>query len=120
MTAPKWAQDLILDVLVKHEYDRIPDMVWRHRSGVHSSGTCYTYRIVLSAGTDRTDAKLVLLHELAHWLLPMYERHSPRFWRLAWQLYREYRLPIRYTLQREASYRKGARAAYANLRRNGS
>ena len=67
-------------------------------------------RVHVTAGTDRTDQKLVLLHELAHWLTPK-EHHSGRFWDTAWRLYRRYGVPIRYAKLREGAYRKGALVA---------
>ena len=67
-------------------------------------------RIHVTAGTDRADQKLVLLHELAHWLTPK-DHHSPRFWDKAWELYRRYRVPLRYARIREGNYRKGALVA---------
>jgi len=73
-------------------------------------------RVHVTAGTDRTDQKLVLLHELAHWLCDVGEHHGARFWDKAWQLYRRYRVPIRYARKREGNYRKGAALAYARSR----
>ena len=70
---PKWAQDLMLDASVWWESQgnkvRSYNLVWRRRSkGRYSSGTTYLIgtRIVVTAGSDRLDAKLILLHELAH------------------------------------------------------
>ena len=81
----------------------------------HSSGRAWqSGRIHVTAGTDRKDQKLVLLHELAHWLTPK-DHHSPRFWDKAWELYRRYRVPLRYARIREGNYRKGALVA-ANRR----
>ena len=60
----------------------------------------------------RTEQKIVLLHELAHWLLPVGEHHSPAFWDKAWSLFRRYRCPIKVALAREGNYLKGAVAAY--------
>ena len=83
---------------------------------VGSSGHCryslFGTRIVITAGTDRKDQKLVLLHELAHWLSPKNEGHGPAFWDKTWELFRRYNVPIRYAKKREGNYRKGAIAAY--------
>ena len=132
MKPPKWALDLTRDVVI-YLIDQgvqvsLPLVKWRHCFRVTSSGTCYPHYISISAGLSRIDAKLVLLHELSHWGLPEYknkywvfhfdwdiknhEGHTPRFWALAWQLYRHYKLPIRYCKQREGEYRKGALIAY--------
>ena len=75
-----------------------------------SSGYATAFRIHVTAGTDRTDQKLVLLHELAHWLTPK-DHHSPRFWDKAWELFRRYGVPLRYAKVREGNYRKGALVA---------
>jgi hypothetical protein len=126
MNTPKWAQDLILDAILyiqstTHLTPELPDIHWRHptngskyfpkrRAG--SSGVCYRTHITICGGSNRIDCKLVILHELAHWARPWGEHHSSDFWDLCWQLYREYKLPIRYCKQREVEYRKGALAAY--------
>ena len=73
-------------------------------------------RVHVTAGSDRKDQKLVLLHELAHWLLPAGEHHGADFWDKAWELYRRYKVPIRYAKAREGNYRKGAIAAYRRSR----
>ena len=81
-----------------------------------SSGRCrtrwYGTLIIITAGTDHKDQKLVLLHELAHWLSPKNEGHGPAFWDKTWELFRRYNVPIRYAKKREGNYRKGAIAAY--------
>ncbi len=63
------------------------------------------------AGTDKVDQKIVLLHELAHWVNPQVAAHTAQFWDLAWVLFRQYRLPVQRTLVREGNYRRGALAA---------
>jgi hypothetical protein len=91
--------------------------------GTCYSGTCYKDRIVLTKGkyAGKKDGKLVLLHELAHWLLPWGEHHSERFWDKAFELYRRYGVPMRYAKNREARYRKKASKAYLkNLRKSKS
>jgi len=85
---------------------------WRR---VGSSGHCregLITRIVITAGTDRKDQKLVLLHELAHWLSSRKENHGPIFWDKAWELFRRYNVPIQYAKKRSGDYRKEAIAAY--------
>ena len=141
MNTPKWAQDLILDAILFIQSKtsltpELPDIKWRQsHTGWDSkknkpslrkcsSGVCHSNHITIVAGKDRADCKLVILHELAHWALPIkkehwveHEGHTPRFWDLAWQLYREYKLPINYCKQRETEYRKGALAAYHRTRK---
>lgn len=63
------------------------------------------------AGRDPVDQRLVLCHEIAHWLGAPKEGHSPAFWRRAWRLYRRYRVPIYYALAREGDFH-GAIEAY--------
>lgn len=127
---PKWAQDLVLRVALDEGRDDLPDVIWRRSKQFTSSGRAGRGRVVVSAahGNQRrqipwrnglgargvvsafVDQKIVLLHELAHWLTPD-EHHSPRFWDKAWELYHRYRVPIRYAKLREGAYRKGALVA---------
>jgi hypothetical protein len=67
--------------------------------------------ISVVAGRDPLDQRLVLCHELAHWLGPPNQGHSQAFWRRAWQLYRRYRVPIYYALAREGDF-QGAIETY--------
>jgi len=111
---PKWAEDLLLDACVYLGLDDIPDLSWRKTKHNYSSGRCQYYstpRIVVSAGKNRFDQKLVLLHEIAHAANPK-QHHSDKFWDTAWNLYRWAKLPIRKTLQNEGNYKKGAITAY--------
>lgn len=136
MNTPKWAQDLILDAMLYLEskgiQGELPDVKWRqshtawnfkaNRPALRkvSSGVCHTRHITIVQGKDRTDTKLVILHELAHWVLPDkggHEGHTPKFWDIAWMLYREFKLPVRYCLTREQNYRKGAVVAYRKSKR---
>jgi len=121
MNPPKWAQGLTLNAILYLQSTRyvgleLPRLTWRHAHNRScSSGISWHDRskgINVNAGTDRTDAKLVLLHELAHWARPLGESHSDAFWDLAWELYRWAKLPMRYCKWREAEYRKGSIAAY--------
>ena len=119
---PKWAQDLMLDASVWWESQgnkvRSYNLVWRRRSkGRYSSGTTYLIgtRIVVTAGSDRLDAKLILLHELAHSLTVNDYKHGSEFWDVAWTLYRWAKLPMKYCKLREFTYRKEAKAGYARV-----
>ena len=119
---PIWAQNLLLSALLyweaQHGQVPVPALEWRRGAKSSSSGRTAPRldnrdkgRIVITAGSDRADAKLVLLHEIGHWLTPM-DHHSDRFWDVAWELYRWAKLPVRYCLWREGNYRTGAVAAY--------
>jgi len=142
---PRWAEKLTLDALVYLEdlgYKvPTPAIIWRHGQQQFSSGRTYLPdKIIITAGKNRLDTKLVLLHELAHTVAgnkPVYldvkratkqgwrflqeptepliigtRSHTSEFWDIAWKLYRWAKLPIRYCQQREYIYRKGAISAY--------
>ncbi len=116
---PQWAQDLAIRVALDEECVTLPEITWRRSkwndlsSGHSKNGQ---EAITITAGKDRKDQKLVLLHELAHWLMPGDEHHGSAFWDKAWQLYRRYGVPLRYAKEREGNYRKGALAAYRRNR----
>lgn len=128
---PKWIQDLTINTLVEFSPDGdIPIIKVRQSQDRYSSGCCnaVTGAISLNLGTDRTDGKLVLLHELCHWMRPriskaygdgqyrkefsVCEGHTDGFWDLVWKVYRWAGLPIRYCYKRESSYKVGAIKAY--------
>lgn len=88
---------------------RIGSYTWKDR-GSSGSTDLERDRIVVTAGASRLDAKLVLLHELAHHVTKAW--HTPAFWDVAWKLYRWAKLPILYVKRREGHYRKGALVAY--------
>lgn len=138
MKMPKWASDLLLKVLIDYKCFDKPTIEWRRRHArkgstiingsiipttrprkAGSSGVCYNNgRIVITAGSLRRDQKLVFLHEMAHWLMPAGEYHGKAFWDLAFELYRRYKVPMHYALDREKGYRKEAEFAYKrNLQR---
>jgi hypothetical protein len=119
---PVWAFKLTLRVCV--ECDRpMPRMTWHKGTASYSSGRTWLStngerpRVHLTAGTDTKDQRLVLLHELAHAMLPASEHHSDRFWKLAFLLYKRYGVPIRYATKREANYRKNSAFGVAAIRR---
>ena len=124
----------------------LPLLTWRHSSHECSSGHASHDRksITITVGKSRLDQKLVLLHEIAHTVTesdirylnieqakkrgwhftqeptqPIISKricHTGKFWDTAWELYRWAKLPIRYCLQRETEYRKGAAVAYRRSR----
>ena len=90
----------------------MPILRWRRRdrtgsSGVtrHGSGT-----VSVSAGTDEVDARVTLLHELAHWIGPAPLRrrrrriahHDARFWTDAFALYATHGVPAGAALRLES------------------
>jgi hypothetical protein len=62
--------------------------------------------------------RIVLLHELAHWLLPIDVHHSDEFWDKAWELFRRYKVPIRLALRTEGTSRGESYQAYRRGLRN--
>lgn len=135
-STPIWVQNLVLNALLYlqsldyQDANKFPDIVWRHghitdihwdskrRKNItivtprkYSSGRCYPSAIHITAGSDRMDCKLVILHELAHWVKDK-RGHSAEFWDTVWVLYHWAKLPIRYCLQREKNYRKGSILSY--------
>jgi hypothetical protein len=123
---PKWANKLIDRVCADRGVSR-PAVIWRKFSRESSSGCCWTTlnKIQVNAGRSRRDARLVLLHELAHAIRGeikataasgIVHYHDEQFWRIAFTLYREYSVPMKYAVTREASYRDGSTAAYAKMR----
>lgn len=119
---PKWAQDLTINALIYLDSEgiklNVPTLDWKHSNRDSSSGACWfkSARIVVRAGSDRVDAKMVLLHEIAHL---QGKGHTDRFWDIAWMLYRWAKLPIRYCKEREGDYMKGALVAYRRSIRKG-
>lgn len=124
MKTPKWAENLYLEALTYLESKGfnppIAPLSWRHGSYNLSSGHCKWdgKGITITAGKNRLDQKLVLLHETAHLIGNKHEHHSPRFWDIAWDLYRTFKIPINYVKKREYSYKKEAIAAYKRNRQS--
>ncbi len=123
MNPPKWAQEMTLKALLWWEAqgNKAPifRLDWGRRSADYSSGVSWDRekKIFVRQGTSRLDARLVLLHEVAHQLQPRLKRyasrsHTSQFWSTAWALYRYFKLPIRYCLDREGDYKVGAVVAY--------
>ena len=80
--------------VVEREGCEVPSIRWYYRDHPGSSGCTYTgsarHRgIALTLGTDHACARIVLLHELAHWLTPEDRGHGVVFWETAFRLYRE-------------------------------
>lgn len=91
---PLWATDLLAEVGAGEGFS--PEsitLVWRRRRGdSYSSGRAWTEtrRIVVTAGSDRVEARLTLLHEIAHIISPAAEHHGREFYRTAWRLFLTY------------------------------
>lgn len=80
------------------------------------TGRLVTFRgsVAVSAGTSEKDAKLVLLHELAHWVCTRgkSEGHTVRFWKKAFELYKRYGIDMEYAFSREKDYKQTAVSVY--------
>ncbi|KKN18478.1 hypothetical protein LCGC14_0955360 [marine sediment metagenome] len=111
---PQWATELAREV-TDAEGTRMPTIDWREDGSMYTGGRTWTFRgrILINAGTDLADQKLVLLHELAHAVLPPHVNHSARFWATAFRLYREHGLDLKDSWQRERSYKQQATRAAA-------
>lgn len=130
---PAWAEQMILTVAAEHRR-RAPDVEWiQVRTHTRTAGNASVERadIVLTdqkarrvqvridgggckkrGRMEKQYARLVLLHELAHWLRPQSEIHSREFWVQAFVLYRRFRVPMAYALRSEAEYKQGALDGY--------
>jgi hypothetical protein len=80
-----------------------------------SSGRTWsqTGRVVITAGSDPLDARVVLIHELAHLAVGEGHGHDGAFWDRDMELLSRYLKPaeLPYAVTRETGYRKGARTA---------
>ena len=121
MNPPAWAERIVRQV-ARSRRRRPPELRWRRTRRLRSAGSADSPvragvgGVSIAAGRDPVDQRLVLCHELAHWLGPPDEGHSLTFWLRAWRLYREYRVPIHYALAREGEF-EGAVQAYKWLLR---
>ncbi len=94
--APGWAAPLVVRVCVEAGVPQPARLRWSSRDRERSSGVTRhaTGFVGVSAGTDPTDARQTLLHELAHWLAPLRGRrrrgtrhHDRHFYEVAFGLY---------------------------------
>lgn len=118
MSAPLWANQLTAQVCEAAGV-KTPQLRWRTKpKSFHSTGrTTYPNiqvpngRITVTAGYDKRDQLLVMLHELAHHLTPK-SFHNADFWAMAFDLYEVYNI-AEYAATREHGYKAGARAEIA-------
>ena len=121
MNPPIWAERIVREV-ARARRRRPPELRWRRARRLRSAGSADSPKkadaggISIAAGRDPVDQRLVLCHELAHWLSRPDEGHTMAFWLRAWRLYRRYRVPIHYALAREGEF-EGAVQAYKELLR---
>jgi hypothetical protein len=68
-------------------------------------------RIIINASDDRLENRITLLHETAHhiaYLRTGFVFHDDRFWRLCWQIYLTYRIPLHAAVLSEFGYMAAA------------
>jgi hypothetical protein len=109
--APAWARTLVLAICAEAGAPT-PRLTWRNRDRPTSSGVARRSLGAISvvAGRDPMDARLTLLHELAHWLAPAARRRSRRrvahhdraFYAIAFDLYRRHGVPDAFAVAAES------------------
>ena len=112
---PTWATELIERVCSECERPVPPVVQWQRGTRRGYSGRAWSGKkihIRVGPKTPRWEQKLVVLHELAHYMLPTGEHHNERFWTLAFLFYRRYGVPVRKALANERTYRLTAVAGY--------
>lgn len=80
----------MVDRVVEREGIERPPIRWHFREAKYTTGTTWHKRnrgIALTLGTDHLEARVVTLHEIAHWMTPKHH-HDAEFWRVAFWLYR--------------------------------
>lgn len=122
---PAWARTLIDDVLTAEGIDPgSVSVTWRRarwRQGTffrippskYSAGHAWVASLTISAGSDRVDQRLSVLHELAHVIRcrqDLTAHHDETFWLIFWRLFLTYGRGItnKYALWREGRYMIGA------------
>ncbi len=124
MSAPAWADRIVREV-ARARRRPPPTVRWRRRRSLRSAGSADSHQhrdggvVSVAAGRDPVDQRLVLCHELAHWLGRPGEGHTLAFWMRAWRLYRRYRVPTYHALAREGAF-NGAIEGYRRLLRRRS
>ena len=119
VTPPPWATELTA-VVCADAGVAPPRLSWRRRTSERSSGVTLPDigQISVRAGSDLLDARLTLLHELAHWLTPTSrparrrrtEHHGRAFYATAFELYRRHGIPDADAIRLEARrYRSALR-----------
>lgn len=105
---PVWAERLLSEAWQRHSLGQAPTLAWRKSkiatlsTGRYSPGKNH---IVVTAGSDRIDQKVVLLHELAHALTPKHI-HDKTFWTCFWMLVKWHgKLNLLAVMHRELRYK---------------
>lgn len=133
---PEWAIELIEQVCKDYKRTKPGVFLWTSKDRRSTSGTTwysktksgkpiYVYtknlkrkrfwgKISVNAGTDINDQRLVLLHELAHWVAGKSKSigHNTKFWKTAYELYERYGVDMNYAFEREKGYKQTAVTVY--------
>jgi hypothetical protein len=121
-----WIIELAKQVALDEGRTDVPEIkLIRQKYGFYCSGHTHYHldetfnKITIAKGkhAKKKEIKLVVLHEIAHWLMPYAEHHSEAFWDKAFELYRRYKIPMYYARRREGEYRKSAYSAYKKNRK---
>ncbi len=134
---PEWATELFVQVC--KDYNRgLPSLFkWYNCNRMYSTGvtrsswykrhvrlkngklkTVQWYgEVSVRAGSSEENAKLVLLHELAHHIVGRSKTgrgqgHTMKFWKLAFELYERYGMNMEYAYSKEKGYKAKATPAY--------
>ena len=106
LSSPRWGRVLIRQVAADYGRAYVPRVRWTCPSDGATLGGCQppdldspepkvrAGEIFLAARLDEQGQRYVLVHELAHWLLPLHEEHSHRFNQIASELYKKHMSPF--------------------------
>ena len=90
---PDWAAKLCQIVAQAYERTDLPTLIWRNQTKFKSSSGMSQatfgldrYVLTLRAGTDLNDQRMLLLHELAHWLIGNKHNHDKEFYHLLFEM----------------------------------
>jgi hypothetical protein len=123
MDAPRWARNLLKRIAADYAVHE-PALHWRNRRRPDwsSAGSCALdcTTVTVTAGTDKMDSRITLVHEMAHQILLCTKswyrgEHSAPFYAFLWTLFRRYRVSMRAALESEAEHhRKTVLSTYRN------
>jgi hypothetical protein len=113
MTTPDWAMELTEQVAATHKIV-VPHLSWKQSGEDESSGVYYRKRLAatITAGTNPEEARMVVLHEMAHHLAHVLGRaekgHGDAFYFICWALYLAYDVPLDLAVANEFQYKAAA------------
>lgn len=123
---PRWVQELVDTVCDDAGVERARVSYKRPARSGTVRGLYYTFgqrieivhgRLAERGGDSRRFLRLVVLHELAHHLVPD-GVHSPRFYAKTFELCKRYGIPMRWAIAEEKGYKpRASRSGYKLYRR---